>query len=798
MILLTFLVPVVIIGLVIWFIYRFKTYNYIGNVYIYIVSAYLMCLVLSLFVNLNPIHVNSTEVLIINGVPTEISSSTTNVSGDNAFSAIAVSIFDALRMMAIAFDKSVIAPYSHQVGEYAAWYKAFAIVYNAASLVALLSTSIGVILFFSKSFFAKLRNFFKSLNPKREVYFIFSDFEVAGPAKKLASALKKDKHIVIMYVTKASLKTQDGTEYRDALINEKLDVKSESFSRKVCKFLFDKYFNRHFKRFLFFPWPYHNRKVTVYGLFSTDDSSIELASNFKEEIRQNKYFKKYYLENQKANVGQLELFKYLDNFRVFVTCQEYDIDVPYDFSGQTKHIINTLSQYDMVSSEFVLKNQLVDFISVKDGDRTVVKVDDTNKDAFHISFFGFGNINRPIFDKMTYAYQLWDDKDHKMHYHVYDYHADEIVAGLENEYVNEVKQEKGGFEKPLLYYLDANCNGEDLTSYEMLCEHFAEIKNDPNRFNPNGFEVFVVSAATTNTDINIASNLRKVLYRIFSNDLKRLSRTFIFVRIGNETIAESFKAVGKDYVFEQDNFNKFNLNTLPIVIFGQNTNMAEFIDKDYEILTRLGQVANTSYSDEPVSEEEAIASWLSLKKIGVLDNIASAYSLKTKLAILDMNLTDYWVIQDKNSGQPLDKENYQSALNKQKEAAGAYPPEGEKKNTPMMKLAGLEHNRWLATSFLNHKYGQLSFEEHLEVNLKNNKRRGKTKDPNETKHVCMVTNDGLRELRAKLISKDAFKGTGVEPLDVKDVDKLVYDNDIIMMNNIFEELVSIHQDLGKK
>ena len=176
----------------------------------------------------------------------------------------------------------------------------------------------------------------------------------------------------------------------------------------------------------------------------------------------------------------------------------------------------------------------------------------------------------------------------------------------------------------------------------------------------------------------------------------------------------------------------------------------------------------------------------------------SAYSLKTKLAILDMNLTDDWVIQDKNNGQPLDKENYQSALNKQKEAAGAYPPEGEKKNTPMMKLAGLEHNRWLATSFLNHKYGQLSFEEHLEVNLKNNKRRGKTKDPNETKHVCMVTNAGLKELRAKLISKDAFKGTGVEPLDVKDVDKLVYDNDIIMMNNIFEELVSIHQDLGKK
>ena len=161
MILLTFLVPVVIIGLVIWFIYRFKTYNYIGNVYIYIVSAYLMCLVLSLFVNLNPIPVNSTEVLIINGVPTEISSSTTNVSGDNAFSAIAVSIFDALRMMAIAFDKSVIAPYSHQVGEFASWYKAFAIVYSTASLVALLSTSIGVILFFSKSFFAKLRNFFK-------------------------------------------------------------------------------------------------------------------------------------------------------------------------------------------------------------------------------------------------------------------------------------------------------------------------------------------------------------------------------------------------------------------------------------------------------------------------------------------------------------------------------------------------------------------------------------------------------------------------------------------------------------
>lgn len=771
MIILIFLILVVIIGLLFRFGYRLKNYKFIGNVYVYIVTAYLICLALSIVVNLNPIETLVEKTVTIAGESKVYSYKETNVSFSNPLEAIGVSLFDALKMMAVAFNKATLEPYN----DGAFLYKAFAWVYYGSSVFALLATSISVIMFFSKSFLAKLNNIIKSICVKNSVYYIFSTAKVAAATKKLGKVLRDGGNIVIIYVSKASLKTQEGTEYRDSLINDGFDVRSEGYSKELCKFLFKKYFNRRFRKFLFFfPWPKKDRQVTIFGLFPDDDSSIDLASKFREGIEGNKFFKKYYQgryikPNDEGNLTYPDDktikndIENISNIRIFVTYQDYDIDLPHNFSGRTMHIINTLSQYDMVSSEFLLNNQLMDFVSKKDkeGNKTIV-VDDSNKDAFHVSFFGFGNINRPIFDKMTYAYQLWDDKNHKIGYHIYDLRAKEIVEKLSNEYVNNVKQDDDYFEKPLLYKLDANCDGKDLTSYEILNSHFNDIKKDTNRFNENGFELFVVSAATTNQDIQIAFNLRKVLLKTFTDKPGRLSKTFIFVRVGDETIAENLTKGNKDMVFKQADFDKFadrSANPVPIIIFGESTNLAEFIEQDYYRLVKQGEVSLASYCGEE-NKYRSMITWLLLNKTDVLTNTATTFSFETKLALLGYELDDDGYIIDGKSKEYITLEQYNSSFSVMYEGVKAAYPTIDK-NVPLIKLAMLEHNRWLATVYSLYQYAQME--------KKSYTKDSKTKTAGETRHICMTTNKGLIDLYNYAIKQG-------KPIDK--AKKLTLENDI--------------------
>lgn len=838
-------------GLLICFIVRFFVYGYVGNVYFYIVTAYLICLMMSLVINLNPIPVNTTEQVIVDDVLTTIKSTGNNVSYDNPMQAVGASLFEALRMMITSFDKSLVAPFFKQ--ELAEIdnnvHKFFGFVYYISSGFALLTTSIGIILFFAKSFFAKLRNFFRSFLPHKEVYYIFSESKVASAARKLANVLKQQKHIVIMYVTKASLKTQDGTEYRDALINDGLDVKSEAFSPKLAAFLFGRHFNRTYglRRFFLFPWLYRNRKVTVYGIFDSDDSAIELANNFRMAIAKNTLFHKHYAEllpvnsnindktprilkideklrikqeKEQRELEELEKtmskdefnelkekrwrekcfqakkrLQVINNYRVFVTYQEADIDIAHNFSGQSLHIINTLSQYDMVSSEFVINNPIVNFLPMNEHDEIVL--DESNDNAFHVSFLGFGSINRPIFDKMTHAYQLWDDYGHKIHYHIYDFQASDIVGSLQNEYLE--KPERKGlneeipgdyFQKPQLYEIDAQCHGEDLMRYETLDRHFKELKakDDGTRFNPNGFELFIISARSSNADIQIAQSLRHILLKHF--DEKRLKKTFIFVRIGSEAIANSIMNEGDNkFFFSQERFNvaKANSYVAPIIIFGQNTNMADFIDRDYETLIKLGKTASGAYNPDKTQEEIELE-WVRMNKTTVLSNVATTYSLKTKLAIIGCDLEvdkRSWIIKDKKDPTKVfDKDSWKVKVDAL-EREVSFDQELQY-DVPFMKLARLEHNRWLGTMYSLYHQSQMPKSEYAQPQYAAS---NKSKTKGRERHVCMTTNKGLRDLYFFAVEHG---------LSEENARKLTYTNDIAIMKGVFETVIALQQEEEKR
>ena len=890
------------------FLYRLIHYGYIGNVYLYIIAAYLLCLLMSFIVNYNPIPVNITnDSITVNDVATTIVDTSSNIPSHHPVVHFFSSFFDALRMMALAFDKSVVAAYFNQElsqFENAACF-IFGVVYYAISAFAVATTIIGVIIFFAKTLIAKAVNIGRSLWKDKTVYYIFSEAKVAGPAKRLARVLKERKQIVIMYVTRDSLKTQEGTEYRDSLINEGFDVRGESFSQKLCGYIFHKYFKRNFgiRRF----GKYHNRKVTVYGLFANDESAIELAVNFKRGIVEDKLFYKNYrflwgknansylrdmeefqkideelnknrvvanrmkaieerlseiaarsddgdltpeqkaaLEEEKIKLenekGQLdpqyqaflkaekargaELLEYLEKYHIFITYQDCDFDLVQDFSAQTLHIINTLSQYDMVSSEFILNNPIINFLpkklesDVKEGNdnetpieekKYIIDLNDNNTDAFHVSFFGFGNINKPIFEKMTYAYQLWPDNKHKIHYHVYDYRANELVEKIENEYVNDIVQGSPNeyFPKPLLYKVNAECDGKDLTDYEILDSHFKKLLDSNlnpeanTRFQSKGFEIFVVSAKSTNSDIQIAVNLRKVLLKRLGPE--RLKTTYIFVRIGNDGIKNNILKDGeKTFVFHQKDYKAAIGNSYgaPIIIFGENTNMAEFIDHDYKKLIKLGLAASQAY--DPNKEPYQVKlEWLQSSKLDVLSNTCSFYSLPTKFELIGYHLDfgnetngkGQWTIVDKNKKETLTTDNlkaFEDNVDKLTMEIN-FGVEGEEINrdADMLTLSQLEHNRWTAANYLLFHSTQMSKKTFKKENSNHfageEQKKFKTNINEKGEHICMTTNAGLEELYT-------FLNIDTLPKNKEIAIKLVLENDINQMKESLKTIATINED----
>lgn len=855
LILLFILTGIVVIGLVTRFLVNLFKYDYLGNVYIYVIFAFILCFFYSWYAAMHPLKGSAPNFLI----------------------ALVSSIFDAIKMMATAFDRDVISGYFSK-GGIDSWFAGF---YTFVSFFAIVATSLSTILFVFKSFKAKLLNFFRSLNPKKEMYYIFSDPQVR-PSMKLAEELKKDKKIVIMYIPSSVLKTQTGTEYRDALKNAGFDVRSEPFSYKLCNRIFTKHFNLQYRKVFLFPWKYftRHRKVTVYGLFSDDEFSTNLAINFTKAINDGKLNEKIYLEQKKytedemlsildalgkkvedekklkANIDWLEeclmkdgivledyginfnntvkkllekgfkiklikqkkrrkqtnkyfkkvFAKYkdydgtnanyteaeikkdlnkLNNFRVFVTYQDNDIDLNHNFSSRTLHIVTTLSQYDMISSEFVLDNPITNFIDINSKDFF------ENKNlSMNVTFLGLGKINRPIFEKLTYAYQLWGDGDYLINFHILDKYSNNFVEMYRNEFTNLPKQAKASDEdpylpKPILYNIYPGCDGKDLREYEVLLSYLNQEAKKKNRFTDNGFEIFVISLCDTTTDVNTALKLRQTLLKVISDD-KKLYKTIIFVRIPNETVINNLKAENSSYVIDQSLLNEKTLKNLhikaPIVVFGENTTMSKYIKEHHTILNNLGMYSLVSYNsnikDENIRRMMTQVQWIQSNKISVLINVATAYSLKTKLQIFGYRYTGHF--ENNETVASLTDGCAKQIENQMKDCQKDFGKENSSfANTSIMKLAELEHNRWLATSYLLNKYGQWNKTDYLaESNYKYNKRdkiwNFKTKNDSNTKHICMTNNNGLKNLYN---SQTAIK-FAKDNSNQENAIKLVFRNDV--------------------
>ena len=723
-ILLLVLLGIVYIPLITNNLIKIIRFKFIGNTYAYVAVAFLVCLAFSLYVNFNPLPVTVTTIQIIDGV--EHSVITTTVKTVNPFLAIVASLFDALRMMVVAFDRTVVTAYYNAGG----YNSAFAIGYILSSIFAVLFTSISVVLFTFKSFGAKITNAFRRLSFKNDLIYIFSDCK-SEYAPILGESLKKRGKIVIMYVTRSSLKTQEGNEYHDMLVNKKLDVRAENFTMEMCRVIV-----RHFSK---------RRKVQVYSLLSNDDSSINLADNFQGALFKNRHFLELKQDNYELNERDIH---YLKNFKIFINYYEHDLDLNNNYSGKSFHIINTFSISDIISTEFIIHNQITNFININEL---------SNKDNkhFHVTFLGFGNINRRIMEKMTYSYQLFGDNINKINYHILDRNSDELASYyIQNEYTQH-NTNKGLLKTPHLYDVSSGCNGKSLSEFETLDDYIGEENKKDNRFQKDGFEAFIIAVNNINENIKVATLLRKALLKNVNKE--KLCKTAIFVRISNQDIASNFKRDNIEnkhsFILDQKDFNDEYFNNenrilIPIIIFGEDTLISDYIDRDYDILAHLGIASQKAYYNADYLK--AMQIWLQSKKSEVITNLASIYSLGTKLALLGYKLDSDYNLQDMDN-HLVNMNDFVNDIEKQFKECGF--PEKYDLSNPVIRLASLEHNRWVASSYQIFNYSLLPLEDFIKNNTVDGKfiKKPQWTKENNVRHICMVTNESLMALREKII-----------------------------------------------
>lgn len=774
----TAVVELVLIGV---FLYNLIRYRYLGNKYFYVFVSVLVLLMYSTYVN---------------------------KSSDLSISMFGNIVFDTIAAAVGKVDTEKIS-WLFLPGE---WNKWLVIFYFIASYTTFAFLSITVILNFAKLFLNAFIFYKRRIINGANVYYLFTDSRnetVIPLATKLLDETKGRKNSVKVFVSRASLKTQEGNEFRDMLVGLGIPVQAEKFSYRMARKIFN---SRYSKLHLF-----NKQQSFIYLLFSNDETTTKVATDFKEAILKNRKFdeiKKYItllnktkdkdkLEKLKENFNEKE-YDLLQKIQIFVTYQETDLDILHNFSGETLHIMNTLSKYDMIASRFVFDNPISQLVDLNN-----IKLKEDNK-HLNVTLLGFGVVDRAIFERMTFSYQLYGDNINKVNYHVLDRDADSLIKPYVNEYTDRNNS-------VYLYSIDSAFDGEDLRHYETIDRYISSLQNNPNRFQNDGFEIFVISVINSNNDLNIALNLRRAILKYFND---RCEQVVIYVRVAERLIGEQFRDSNLSFTYEnlshihevkdfdkktdvekEAYFNSFKdeeerkaaekrlIKDLkaPIILFGNDAIMSTYLAREHKYFMGFAENAWKSYQLEQAynnySETQLDRLWLKQNKQEVKNNTDYVLSLRTKLSLFGYKLNlnkqenQYLMVPGDDVSILTSGENEETFLErtKLKDETGDV--------AKVLKIADMEHNRWLQSNnqrfrYLFKDYTKEKDEDLFGVNKDTNEKEITRKYNDNTQHICMITNEGLR---------DFYKYVEKKNSEYKDVAlKLVYTNDIVQLRTIIK------------
>lgn len=725
-------VSILIIGYLVWrFAKNYRRYRYIGSTFVYLLLCFVACYICSLCAVYNPSIPPEEEVTLL--------------------SALGGSIFSAIKMFAVSFEYKAIAEYLTMGPAYVF----FAITYVSTSGASLAFVSLAIILSFAKGIIPKWRNFFRYFKPSRNIHYIFTDSGVTI-SSRLANELNKKRDIVRVVVTRKSQKTQEGTEFKDALIAQKFDVITEDFTDKYGKLIYRKslsFINKH-------------RKTYVYGMFSNDEDAIVFAKNFTSAVRENKKFKnakaeynKHFADKDEKYFNELDLksknkvYDVVDRMQVLVSFQDHDIDLVYKFTQGTLGVVTTLSQYEIVASSFAFEHPISEFIDLNE----VLKEKD-NKDM-HVTFFGFGRINQEVFKKIVYGYQLWGDNVHKINYHIADMESEALSVQFVNEYSRPLGNESGDLPRAHMYNIDAIFNGEDLNNEQRLRDYVKEIA--PKRFKANGFELFIVSTGSPSNSLRFARILQRALHDALTSE--QAKKCYILAcGAGNQEVCDLFDA-SKDKM-------------LPTIrTFGSDSVIADYIDNRYQPFNDLAigaqkayrsKTMSTKYKDEVLFFTERLM-WKTNSKTDILDNVAVIWNLRAKLSLLGYDLVENGgKFEIKQGDKVLSKEEFAKVFDSH------FKNKYEECDEIGKTIAEMEHNRWLIASYLSKRYERRPLSDFL--------KDFKSKNAEKTSNICMTTNEGLRKIYSDGVKANKDKE--------ESLNNLTYRYDTNALREIFSSL----------
>ena len=421
-----------------------------------------------------------------------------------------------------------------------------------------------------------------------------------------------------------------------------------------------------------------------------------------------------------------------------------------------------------------MHNPISNFINLKEE----IKNDHPILDNMNVHFFGFGHVNQAIFEKMSASYQLFGDNDYKITYFLNAKNAKEEGERLKNAYsdldlAKEYDNQEEYFPLPHLYDLKVGMANQDINNQKIIDEYIKNLSPD-NHFKENGFEMFIVSCGGSNINGRIAYFIRNAILSKADNTVD-LRKTVIFVRMSKEDTINVF--IKNGYVLRQNQFLKgFNskkLPKVPIVIIGEDAFISNYVHNHYHKTLSLSLRCNSIYENKDGNTIDYLRlikqriKWTSSKKLQVLSNIAPLWQIKSKLSVLGYDIDEDYRLTNEQGEMVINNDLNQKFMS-------LFPKEENELSIIGKRLLEMEHNRWMAQSYILFGYRP------LKKSLFLNNKPMNTKGRFLAAHICMTTNEGLKQLRDFVLDdKNEF-----DRFDKEEIKRVVYDYDFGYLKNI--------------
>lgn len=620
-------------------------------------------------------------------------------------------------------------------------------------------------------------------------YYIFTDLPYTQISDFLFE-LEGKGHSVIVVLPRGSLYIQPGTELASLLKNGTHEILVDDVSPALLRKL-----------------SHCSKKVLFYSLYEHDEDNQAFAE-------QALAFYKPLVEKKEKQMPEC-----------YVSSQNCAFDDRYGFSKQSLGHLHLYSEYILTAENFVFHNPVTDFVLKKD---PTVSPFNAGQGAhqntgialpladfletlrpLRINFFGFGGINREMFNEMAAAYQLPGEKGW-VSYGIYDQDvsaANDLLTRYEFP-----EGQAGEYFPPFFPFSERDVQAIDFDKESKL---LPLLKAIVKRANSGAKEAIFIalgdSAKNMACAYRIQDKVNQLLYLQTAGSFFVPIPVYVYIRENSlfKSALENDDSSGR-VVYEIDAFNaqdsaaetlkKGKMDHCPIVIYGRNGRFAE--EENFEVLWKLAARANSIYNasvtlrddgtihqEEPATDDQAVKTAFSeAPSSDRFSSYATILGMPAKLALLGYRFCQGTSDEKsvKTAAEPIEKLFVTAAPEKEELArlraicardiasrtsADMTKIRTEEEIAPAMEhfralfdfeftksmtsvvsnLASMEHNRWCA-----YQMGQgvwplckTSLEATNNQNFHSSKKAQgivlKNK-PLKNVHACLTSNAGLKEL----------------------------------------------------